>query len=246
MKTNLTLLLLVTLLIINEGYSQQISTPYDFPIKPGMDEWKKFQTQEDMIIACQVPEGILKKLTTEALAETCLKYPIYLQITTYNNVQNGFERFASQFNGFSELLARPDVGQVLLSMYTAMDPSSYANEWASVKKGRFIFDFLYIEMLLAQKEVLASLNATSKKTLAIECLKKYDTKLKEKDLFGLVGLGHTAFIMSNLLNSENDKGFQSTAETDEKVKVFRETALTADFETLTKIKDLTTEFSSRK
>jgi hypothetical protein len=52
--------------------------------------------------------------------------------------------------------------------------------------------------------------------------------------------------MSNLLNSENDKGFQSTAETDEKVKVFRETALTADFETLTKIKDLTTEFSSRK
>jgi hypothetical protein len=101
-------------------------------------------------------------------------------------------------------------------------------------------------MLLSQKEILASLSMDSRKTLANECLKKYEAKLIEKDLFGLVGLGHTAFIMSNLLSTQNDKGFLATKETNERVKVFHETALLTDFETMTRIRELTTAYASAK
>jgi hypothetical protein len=246
MKTTPRLPSLLLLLALSSGYAQQITTPYNFPIKPGMAEWKELQSQEDMIAACQIPVEILNNLTTEALAETCLNFPIFLQITAYNNVQNGFERFAEKFNGFSELLSRSDAGQVLLTKYISMNPTAYSRTWTNIEKGNFIFDFLYIEMLLSQKEILASLSMDSRKTLANECLKKYEAKLIEKDLFGLVGLGHTAFIMSNLLSTQNDKGFLATKETNERVKVFHETALLTDFETMTRIRELTTAYASTK
>jgi hypothetical protein len=127
-----------------------------------------------------------------------------------------------------------------------MNPTAYSRTWTNIEKGNFIFDFLYIEMLLSQKEILASLSMDSRKTLANECLKKYEAKLIEKDLFGLVGLGHTAFIMSNLLSTQNDKGFLATKETNERVKVFHETALLTDFETMTRIRELTTAYASAK
>src|SRR6267154_6857092 len=143
------------------GYSQEIDTPYSYPTQPGTDDWRKFQNQEEMIKACQIPGDVLKNLSTRALVETCLKYPLFSQITAYNHVQRGFDNFASKFNGFSELLNRTDASLELLRKYKTMNPAGYSLEWTSVKRGMFIYDYLFIEMLLAQDKILANLNSVA-------------------------------------------------------------------------------------
>src|SRR5574339_653333 len=96
----------IILSIANHSHSQKISLPYDYPIKPGTDEWKNLRSQDEMIEACQIPAELLKKLTTEALVISCLRYPLYPQINAYNSIQHGFDRLASKFNGFQELQKR--------------------------------------------------------------------------------------------------------------------------------------------
>jgi hypothetical protein len=247
MKQKLKLIFLFALSSITSFvYSQKINKAYEFPVKPGSIEWTRFQNQEEMISACQIPDDMLEGLTTEALAETCLSYPLYPQIMAFNNIQNGFDKLATKFNGFRELLNRMDAGTVLLEKYKSMTPSSYSKEWTSIKKGLFIYDYLFIEMLLAQEKIITNQNSTLRKETLKECLKKLDEKIIEKDLFGLVGLSHTSFVMTKILNLENDQDFQTLYNTDEKIKAFEKTASSIDLETLAKIKGLTIGYLNKK
>lgn len=50
--------------------AQPLADPYDFPVKPGSEVWQQLQTGKEMVEACQIPETVLKNLTTEALAIT--------------------------------------------------------------------------------------------------------------------------------------------------------------------------------
>lgn len=222
--------------------AQNIDVPYDYPIKPGMEGWRNFNTQNEMISACQIPEDILNNLSTSALVETCLNYPLFSQVMAYNSMQEGFNRFAGKFNVFRELLSREDASSELLAKYKKMDPSNYLQAWSSVRKGRFIFSYLFIEILLAQDQIIGKLNTDTKKELAREALKKFDSKLEEKELFGLVGLSHTSFVMSKTLNSEQNEAYRSLRDQNENVKRFQQTAQTMDFETLVRIRDLTENY----
>ncbi len=73
---------LITLLFlsISTFAQQQTNTPYDFPVKPGSEQWAAFTTGQQMVDACQIPEDVLSQLSTEALAETCMNYPLYSNI----------------------------------------------------------------------------------------------------------------------------------------------------------------------
>jgi hypothetical protein len=48
---------------------------YDFPLKQGSKEWTQIESVEKRIAALQLPEAVLKKISTEGLLETCLNYP---------------------------------------------------------------------------------------------------------------------------------------------------------------------------
>jgi hypothetical protein len=219
--------------------AQKIDVPYDYPIKPGTESWRKFNTQAEMISACQIPEDVLGKLSTRALVETCLSYPLFSQITAYNSVQDGFSRFASKFNGFRELLSRQDAPSILVDKYKKMDPSGYSKTWPSVQKGQFIYSYLFVEILLAQDQMISKLGANAKKELAREAVKKFDSKVKEKELFGLVGLSHTSFVMSKTLNFEKNAAYKTLRDQNAKVTRFQETAQIMDLETFVGLRNLT-------
>lgn len=183
-------------------------------------------------------------MSTEALAETCLNYPLYPEIVAYNNSQDGFNRLATNFNGFSELLSRVDAGIILIKKYKSMNPANYSKEWPVEKQGHLVFEFLFIEMLLAQEGVVHNLSINQKKELAKECLKKFESKTNEKDLFGLVGLDHTSYTMLKIINS--DVTIKEQLIQDRKIKQFSDTGNASELETLLKIKDLTVAYVNRK
>jgi len=49
--------------------------------------------------------------------KTCLKFPFLLDVYVFDNVQQGFDRILSNFNGIKELYLRNDAATVLLSYY---------------------------------------------------------------------------------------------------------------------------------
>ena len=67
--------------------SEKIADLYDFPIKPGTEEWKAMVSHDEMLKACQVPELVLQKMSTEGLVETVLNYPLYGDMKAHNSLQ---------------------------------------------------------------------------------------------------------------------------------------------------------------
>lgn len=85
-----------------------VDVPYTYPILPGTDEWKEFDTHVEKIDACQIPEEILQNMTTEALLKTVLKYPLMEDMMVYDSPNMGYNALYSTFNGLQTLVQRTD------------------------------------------------------------------------------------------------------------------------------------------
>ncbi|RCX18579.1 hypothetical protein DFP94_106113 [Fontibacillus phaseoli] len=109
-----------------------ISEPYEYVVKPNTAEWIKLTSTEEKVKATQIPEEILSKMTTKALVETVLKYPLLPNMYAFNTQQQGFDAVLSSFNGLQELLKRSDASleiqqyQNKLSIFKTTDSVSIA------------------------------------------------------------------------------------------------------------------------
>ncbi|MBO7552906.1 MAG: hypothetical protein J6T82_02600 [Bacteroidaceae bacterium] len=132
-----------------------INEPYSFAPIIDSDIWLIPNT-DTRIAACQVPEDILKNLTTEALVTTCLRYPwIHSYDLAFKNFIKGIRYYIDSFNGFKELQSRPDAVYELLKKLRELDPVVIAEDY---RKGidyglyypdKSIFTFKTFDVLLA-------------------------------------------------------------------------------------------------
>lgn len=83
--------LLVCLFILNgfACFAQEKALTWDYPVKPGMEEWTKFESRPEMAEACLIPDSIIKNISTSDLLELCLNYPLLHDIMFYNFPQMG-------------------------------------------------------------------------------------------------------------------------------------------------------------
>lgn len=100
--------------------SRNDNEPYSFPITPGSSEWESFTTKQEMLDVCQVPEDKLSNMTTEALLETVINYPLINDYMAFNSYEDACNVMSSDFNGFRELLSREDLTSVLLTKYSSV------------------------------------------------------------------------------------------------------------------------------
>jgi hypothetical protein len=182
--------------------AQEKSRPYDYPVKPGTQEWKALASHEQKRQVCQIPQSILSSMSTPDLLETCLNYPLYGDMMAYDRVQDGFEYVEKGFNGLQELLNRYDVGAALIERYGKMDPDAIDSTWTSVKKGEYSLKFFSIEILLAQEEVIANLSKNDRIKLLKESHKKIIAKQQHPEIYGLMGLTNNALLMGRIILKE--------------------------------------------
>lgn len=97
-----------SILIFMVGCEKTITEAYQYPVVPGMEEWKKLKSLPEMAEACQIPEDILDCMTTEALIETVVNYPLFGNVFAYENKKTGLEHVKGYFNGLQELYERDD------------------------------------------------------------------------------------------------------------------------------------------
>ena len=119
--------------VVEQKDEYYITDPYQYPIVPGTEEWKKFDNNADMMEACLIPEEILKHMTTEALLETVLSYPLLSNMFRWETVQAGYEFMLRNFNGLQELMRRTDASDVINS-FVSISPCCADNSYRSFEE----------------------------------------------------------------------------------------------------------------
>jgi len=124
---------------------------WDYPVKPGTDEWKDLKDYPARIKICQIPEEILFSLTTEELTEICLQYPFLSTDVFSFDFRVSANELYKNFNGIRELFEREDASKELLRhyIYKLQNMSILDDESATtLEKGRFKISIQNLEFLL--------------------------------------------------------------------------------------------------
>ena len=90
---------------------------WDYPVKPGTEEWKKLESNKAKVDICQIPKYLLNTIPTSDLMDICLQYPLIWDMYAFNNLNEGLEKLFNDFNGIRELFKRTDVSKELLTRY---------------------------------------------------------------------------------------------------------------------------------
>jgi len=191
-------LCMLLMLLFAAAYGQN-KVPYDYPVKPGTAAWNSLPSTAARVQACQIPADVLSSLGTEALGITCLNFPFIGELLAAQDLQSGFNALQKHFNGFRELLSRKDAGKALLDLYTRMNTTALNRNAPLTEQGAFTLRFSYLELLLAQNAVIATLDEGNTQLLRKEAVKKYEEKQSRTDAFGSIGLNTSAWVMGKLL-----------------------------------------------
>ena len=191
---------------------------WDYPVKGGTAEWKMLQSYEEMVKVCQIPEGILRSLSTDDLTEICLQYPLLFCIFHFNRLSDGLDKMFSEFNGMRELYARKDMSIGLISRYVQKVQSfSFLDEaHTDASKGVFIISVSILEALLSR--VTQHENSSYKEIL--QCLVDgYERKWEYADDFSGLGFSTNFFARANVM-TKMDPQFVSQLPGNDKNSVF--------------------------
>jgi hypothetical protein len=195
-------------------FSQSSDVPYEFPIKFGSAEWVDFHSHID---DCQIPENILKNMSTKALLKTCLQYPFFGNLFVHNELQPAFEIMVTHFNGFKELFQRSDAAKMIMQEYIEM-PGTIS---ADAKDFFGQYRFLFLEILVSQPQILKDLSTNEKTKLLFDVVKKCSIKINNPEQYSGVLLVPSCLIIARLLNGKITSGKK---ELDIKVSKFAEKA----------------------
>lgn len=97
---------------------KKIDGKYQYPVTPYDKEWGNYTETDEIFTACQIPQEILNKLTTEELLELVLDCPELISICFYDSIVEGVKVLAERFNGMNELLTREDCLAVVSRYYS--------------------------------------------------------------------------------------------------------------------------------
>jgi hypothetical protein len=129
--------------------SQEFDYPKDVYEFPKTNDFR-FLTFSQKIEYSQLPTILLENISTHALIETCLNYPILNMVE-----EKSFKSIFESFNGYNELIQRQDVTEILLSIYNKTTYASYSTLVITHKLTVFSY-------MLCNEDVMALFNRSEK------------------------------------------------------------------------------------
>ena len=158
---------------------------WDYPVKPGTEEWKQFKSHEEKRSACQIPEELLSSLSTDDLADLCMRYPLLGDILAFDNKNSALDKLFRDFNGIRELYKRKDVSSNLNGRYTDKIQSfSFLNgSSTSLEKGFFLLSVDVLELLLSRIDNNGSEDKKVLKEVLQNLVTGYEKRFNYHDYF---------------------------------------------------------------
>lgn len=207
--------------------AQRKEIAWDYPVKPGSEQWASFTTGKQMLEACQIPQRILDNISTTDLIKLCLNYPLFFEYAAFNNEREGIRIMIENFNGLKELSKRKDGVRELVKIYK--DFPVMPN--IMIKNNDIPYKLIFLELLLADGSFINQLNTNELAELNKIILNKYENKLKYTDVYSIYNIKRTFLLGSVVL----DKQGKFTKTQRSVVKNFIENYHHADSNLLTEI-----------
>lgn len=243
MKSIISICLFVLLILDISG--QEKNKGYNWPIKPGMAEWKNIQTHEEMLTALQIPQAILTNMTTKELIITCLNYPLFSDIWAFNSFKTGIETALRNFNGFQELLTRKSSGKELINQYAKIKLEEHDNKKTFIEKGDFKLWVCKIEALLTQDKILDNIEKQDKELLLNESTKNGE-KFKKNPEYSFFNNETNFFLSLKLLSKINPENVNVKIRNSKDFENFYVNGSGATLETINDIADLANTYMLNK
>jgi hypothetical protein len=177
-------------------------TQWDYPVKPGSEEWKKLQSNKEKVDVCQIPEYILQDISTNDLMTLCLQYPSLYDLFAFGNINDGLKKLFADFNGIREFSKREESLNKLREAYLAelsIFPSKL-DTGSQLEIGGAILHISMLEMLLSYSDFYTnSITKDKKKEVLKSLLYGYTEKIKYPDYFQGIGFVTNLYARSHII-----------------------------------------------
>lgn len=155
--------------------------------------------------------SILKSLPTEDLIYVCIEHPFFNSYIAYDSPTEGLQWSIGEFNGYIELVSRPDAMKSLAKVYQKEDFGKMKTLADSAQMGAYSLKWLGLELIMADDQLLNQLSAQEKVKFLKEYYGKYLEKQEYKEIFGGIAKATTALTSQKVLKSMNYKVLKDTA-----------------------------------
>jgi hypothetical protein len=204
---NLILFLSFWFAFIANIIAQENSIVWDYPVKPGTEEWNALSSHDEMLEVCQIPDEILEAMTTEDLVAVCLNYPLQFDFYAYNNLLEGIRSVAANFNGLMELFEREDNVQYLLEMLeiknAEIESMTGSNGISILQYGELIVKQALTEMLLSYEAVVANTTYEQQREIASVAMNNLLFKEQMPQLCSMYSIEASAYLLCANLKKIN-------------------------------------------
>ena len=180
------------------GYAQE---KWDYPIKPETEEWKKFESNKAKVEACQIPEYVLRDISTDDLMKLCLQYPLLYDVFAFNNTNDGLRKLFSDFNGIRELSKRENATNNLREQYLSEIRSfpEILNRGSDFDIGYSSARISILEVLLSYSDFHSDTSKENQKKILESLLLGYREKLKYPEYFQGNGFATNLFARAHII-----------------------------------------------
>jgi len=182
---------------------------WNYPMQYGTPGWADLETVEEQFNAYNIPDEILKTVSTEELVKICFAYPEWGLINAYNSRRTGFFVLVDLFNGFQELFRREDAATALMNEYAKIDPFAVNQAWTDLEKGQYAFQLTKIEMILNERVMISKLDNYGLEILKELATSVYQRKKMLPNIYSIWDLCPTAGICANIVDLKNATLFEA-------------------------------------
>lgn len=180
---------------------------------------------------CMVPSNILNHLTDQGIIESCLNYPPFFNIFYFDNYQDGFNHILEESNVFDGLFARRNISGKLISRYQSFEVDSF-NLSNFLQKGTT--SLFYLEIILAQNQIIKRLSIIEKREIIKEAFQKYEYRemVLNEELFSSIA---SALLVGRIFKTIQYDEFMKTLLQDQSLNTFLEKGAFYDTTSASKI-----------
>lgn len=171
------LLMILILFVPIIAFSQEQKSKWDYPVKPGSEEWRLTSYAEKLALN-QLPSDLIKSISTSELLDYCLKYPFNKDILLFNNPNAGFKKVFSESLCWQEFLNRPDVIETFLKSYDKNSTEDIEKITKTDERYDEIFNVFFLEKLVSGTNMVDKTDSNIRKLLLKSLLNKHEEKKK--------------------------------------------------------------------
>lgn len=145
----------------------QVSSPLTFVSQTDFSAWTEIRDIEERFKACDVPDVRLRMMTTSALVQSVLHYPLNYLVFAYNDPQEAIRLVYENSALHRELASRPDAAEELIRAFSASDMALNPNRISSINDNEALsyVDGMFLEYFLGSGLVSGLSSGTNRTAL---------------------------------------------------------------------------------